>query len=72
VVQGALTGAAYLSRGVIDPALTTAALGAGGMILVALGIGLLELRTLRVADMLPALLLAPVFELAARAWHIPI
>ncbi len=72
VVQGALTGAAYLSRGVLDPVLTTAALGAGGVLLVAIGIGLLELRSLRVADMLPALVLAPLFQLAARAWHIPI
>jgi hypothetical protein len=72
VVQGTLTAAAYVSRGVLDPLLTTAALGAGGILLVAIGIGLLELRRLRVADMLPALLLAPLFELAARSWNIPI
>lgn len=72
VVQGALTAAAYLSRGALDPVMTTAALGAGGMLLVAIGIGLLELRRLRVPDMLPALALAPVLELAVRGWHIPI
>jgi uncharacterized membrane protein YqgA involved in biofilm formation len=72
VVQGALTAAAYLSRGVLDPVLTTAALGAGGVLLVAIGIGLLELRRLRVPDMLPALVLAPLLELAVRSWSIPI
>lgn len=72
VVQGALTAAAYLSRGALDPVLTTSALGAGGVLLVAIGLGLLEVRRLRVPDMLPALVLAPLFELAVRSWHIPI
>lgn len=72
LVQGSLTAAAYVSRGVLDPVLTTAALGAGGVLLVAIGIGLLGLRRLRVPDMLPALVLAPVFELAVRALNLPI
>ena len=72
VVQGGLTAAAYLTRGVLDPVLTTAALGAGGFMLVAIGLGLLEVRRLRVPDMLPALVLAPLFELAVRTWNIPI
>jgi uncharacterized membrane protein YqgA involved in biofilm formation len=72
VVQGSLTAAAYLTRGVLDPVLTTAALGAGGFMLIAIAMGLLEVRRLRVADMLPALVVAPLFALAVRAWHIPI
>ena len=72
VVQGALTAAAYLTRGAVDPALVTAALGTGGVLLVAIGLGLLEVRRLRVADMLPALLVAPLFELAVRSWNLPI
>jgi uncharacterized membrane protein YqgA involved in biofilm formation len=72
VVQGALTAAAYLTRGVLDPVLTTAALGAGGLMLVAIGLGLLQIRRLRVPDMLPALVIAPLFALAVRSWHIPI
>ena len=72
VVQGALTAAAFLTRGVLDPVLTTAALGAGGFMLVAIGLGLLEIRRVRVPDMLPALVIAPLFALAARVWHIPI
>ncbi|HSP64770.1 MAG TPA: DUF554 family protein, partial [Candidatus Deferrimicrobium sp.] len=38
VVQGSLTAAAYLTRGVLDPVLTTAALGAGGLMLVAIAL----------------------------------
>jgi uncharacterized protein len=72
VVQGGLTAVAYLTRGALDPVLTTAALGAGGFMLVAIGLGLLEVRRLRVPDMLPALVIAPLFVLAVRTWHIPI
>ncbi|MDQ6847561.1 MAG: DUF554 domain-containing protein [Candidatus Dormibacteraeota bacterium] len=72
VVQGSLTAAAYFSRGVLDPLLTTAALGAGGFMLIAIALGLLDIRRLRVPDMLPALVIAPLLVLATRAWHIPI
>ena len=72
VVQGGLTAAAYVTRGALDPVLTNAALGTGGILLIAIAIGLLDLRRLRVADMLPALVIAPLFELAVRSWNIPI
>ncbi len=72
VIQGSLTGAAYLTRGALDPVLTTAALGAGGLMLIAIAFGLLEIRRLRVPDMLPALVVAPLFALAVRSWHLPI
>lgn len=72
VVQGSLTALAYVTRGAIDPVLTTAALGTGGIMLLAIGVGLLEVRHLRVPDMLPALVVAPLLELAVRSWHIPI
>jgi uncharacterized protein len=68
VVQGALTLAAYASRGAFDEYLVTQALGAGGVMLVALGLGLLEIRRIRVADMLPALVVAPL--LAALSRHL--
>jgi len=68
VVQGGLTAAAYASRGGFDQYLMTQALGAGGVMLVALGLGLLEIRRIRVADMLPALVLAPL--LAALSRHL--
>jgi uncharacterized membrane protein YqgA involved in biofilm formation len=42
------------------------------VLLAAIGLGLLEVRRLRVADMLPALIVAPLFELAVRSWNLPI
>ena len=68
VVQGALTGVAYATRGAVDEFLVTQALGAGGLMLVAIGLGLLEIRRIRVADMLPALVLAPAVAAVSRAF----
>jgi uncharacterized protein len=68
VVQGALTGAAYAGRGAFDEFLVTQALGAGGLMLVAIGLGLLEIRRIRVADMLPGLVLAPAVAAMSRAF----
>lgn len=68
VVQGALTGVAYATRGAFDEFLVTQALGAGGLMLVAIGVGLLEIRRIRVADMLPALVFAPAVAALSRAF----
>lgn len=72
VVQGGLTLLAVLTRGRLDPFLVTQALSAGGLLLVAIGLGLLDIRRIAVADMLPALVLAPLAAALARLWHIPI
>jgi uncharacterized protein len=69
VVQGSLTAAAYATRGSFDTYLITQALAAGGVMLVALGLGLLEIRRIRVADMLPALLLAPLVAALSRHFN---
>jgi uncharacterized membrane protein YqgA involved in biofilm formation len=67
IVQGGLT----LSAGAIQPWLTPvmmdALTAAGGIILLALGIRLLELKDIRVANMVPALVLAPAL---AAAWSV--
>jgi uncharacterized protein len=68
VVQGALTGVAWATRGAIDEFLVTQALGAGGLMLVAIGLGLLEIRRIRVADMLPGLIFAPIVAAISRAF----
>jgi hypothetical protein len=68
VVQGALTGVAWATRGAVDQFLVTQALGAGGLMLVAIGLGLLEIRRIRVADMLPGLVLAPLVAAMSRAF----
>lgn len=60
VVQGALT----LGAGALAPALSgsmvDAMTAAGGIVLMALGIRLLELKPIRVANMVPALFVAPL------------
>lgn len=61
IVQGSIaTGAFLLGAGLGEP--SVAAISAvGGMLLVAVGLRLLEVRQVRVVNFLPALLLAPVF-----------
>ncbi len=69
VVQGSITAVAYFQRNALDHHLVTQALGAGGLMLLAIGLGLLEIRRTRVADMLPALALAPLFAEIVRSLH---
>lgn len=68
VVQGALT----LGAGFLDPFVTDAMISAttatGGILIVGLGLMLLDLKEVRVANMLPALLFAPVLISAAPLW----
>lgn len=61
VVQGGIAGAAFLLRDVMDDATILAVTAAGGVILLAVALRLLELKPVRVASFLPALLLAPLF-----------
>jgi len=69
VVQGSLTAVAWAGRGGLDDYLIAQALGAGGLMLVALGLGLLDIRRIRVADMLPALLLVPALAALSRHFN---
>lgn len=68
VVQGTLT----LGAGFLDPFVTEAMISAttatGGILIVGLGLMLLELKEVRVANVLPALLFAPLFVAAAPLW----
>ena len=61
VVQGAIAGAAVLLRDLLDEATVVAITAAGGVILMGLALRLLDLKPIRVASFLPALLLAPIF-----------
>ncbi|HET7478556.1 MAG TPA: DUF554 domain-containing protein [Rubrobacteraceae bacterium] len=68
VVQGALTfGAGFLDPYVTD-AMISATTATGGILIVGLGLMLLDLKEVRVANMLPALLFAPVLITAAPLW----
>jgi uncharacterized membrane protein YqgA involved in biofilm formation len=61
VVQGGIAGAAFLLRDVMDAATVLTITAAGGVILLGVALRVLELKPVRVASFLPALLLAPLF-----------
>lgn len=68
VVQGTLTlGAGYLEPVVTDP-MISAATATGGILIFGLGLGLLDLKAVRVANMLPALVFAPLLVAATPLW----
>jgi uncharacterized membrane protein YqgA involved in biofilm formation len=59
VYQGALSLAAGAAAGGFSDAMIAAMTAVGGILIMAIGLRLLELRTIRVANLLPALILAP-------------
>jgi uncharacterized protein len=65
LVQGSLT----LGAGFLDPLITgpmiSGTTSAGGILIFALGLGLLDLKEVRVANMLPALVFAPLLVAAS-------
>ena len=61
IIQGSLTTLGYLAGDVLSVAQVDALTAAGGVILIGLGIRLLGLKQIPVGDLLPALLLAPLF-----------
>lgn len=67
VVQGGIAGFAFLLRDAMDAPTILAITAAGGVILLGVALRLLELRAVRVANFLPALLLAPIFVRIAEA-----
>ena len=68
VVQGSLTlGAGFLDPIVTEP-MISATTATGGVLIFGLGLGLLDLKEVRVANMLPALLFAPFLVAASPLW----
>ncbi len=61
VVQGVIAAGAFLLRDAMDERTVLAVSAAGGLILLAVAIRLLDLKPIRVASFLPALVLAPLF-----------
>jgi hypothetical protein len=60
VVQGSIAAAASLLADVMDPVTIGAVTAAGGIILLGVALRLLELKQVRVASFLPALVFAPI------------
>lgn len=71
VYQGAITLLAVQMQAFVTEAMITEMSAAGGLILVGLTIGsLLELRPIRSANFLPALVIAPLFVALLAAFHL--
>jgi uncharacterized membrane protein YqgA involved in biofilm formation len=68
VVQGALTLAGASFGVFMDKPMILAMTSTGGVLLLGLGLGLLELKEVRVANMLPALIVAPLLVALAPLW----
>jgi len=68
VVQGALTLAGAVFGSFMGSPMILAMTSTGGVLLVGLGLGLLELKEVRVANMLPALIVAPLLIVLAPLW----
>jgi uncharacterized protein len=67
IVQGSLTlGARALEPVLADPAMQAELFAAGGIMMIGLGVRLLELKPIRVANLLPALIYAPLLVLLSR------
>lgn len=61
LVQGAISAAAFLLRDVMDARTVLAVSAVGGLILLGVGLRLLDIKRIRVANFLPGLVLAPFF-----------
>lgn len=61
LVQGSIAGGAFLLRDVMDAPTILAITAAGGIVLLGVALRLLELKPVRVASFLPALVLGPLF-----------
>ncbi len=68
LVQGSITLGAALVEGFVTEAMISATTATGGVLIFALGLGLLEIKEVRVANLLPALAFAPFLVLAGPLW----
>jgi uncharacterized membrane protein YqgA involved in biofilm formation len=59
VVQGALTALAYVAHAGLSSAQTAELTGVGGVAVLGIALGLLEIKRIKVANLLPGLVLAP-------------
>lgn len=70
VIQGTLTLFAFLIHAGLSDLETAELTAAGGIAVLALGLGLLQLRTIKVANFLPALVIAPALAGALHALRV--
>ena len=68
LVQGTLTLSAGLLEGAVTEQMIAAMTSTGGVLVLGLGLVLLELKEVRVANMLPAIVIAPLLVTLAPLW----
>jgi uncharacterized membrane protein YqgA involved in biofilm formation len=68
VYQGLLTLGASWVKGLLSEAMVTEMTATGGLLILGIGFQLLEIRRIRVANLLPAVVLAPVAVALVGAW----
>ncbi len=69
VVQGGLTFAAFLLGDLLPDAHIAALTATGGLLLVGVALRLLRIRAVPVADLMPALVVAPALTVLVTAWR---
>ena len=67
LVQGGIAAGAFLLRNVMDTETVLVVSATGGLMLLGVGLRLLEVKAVRVANFLPGLVLAPIFVRLADA-----
>ena len=72
VVQGGLAAGASLFAGALSDPMVAEMSAAGGLLIIGIGLRLLELKDVRVADFLPAIVVAPAIVAALAALGIPL
>lgn len=70
VVQGSLTLAAFVLHASLSPAQVQELTAVGGVTVIAIGLGLLELKSFRVANFLPGLVVAPLLVFVLHAFNV--
>jgi uncharacterized membrane protein YqgA involved in biofilm formation len=60
IYQGALTLGASAFQAALTPALVAEFTSTGGLLVAAVGLGMLEIKKIKVANLLPAVFLAPL------------
>jgi uncharacterized protein len=72
VYQGAVTLGAGLFQQILSQPMITEMTATGGIMIMAIGLMLLEIKKIRVANLLPALVIAPLIVAVLQAFSIPI
>ncbi len=71
VYQGAITLTASSIKHLLLPEVVSQMSGVGGLLILAIGIGLLEIRKIKIGNMLPAIFIPLVYQSLKHFWGIP-